>query len=121
MPSAGPVQPCANPFHEQDGIQIPEHIHQLAQIQLADGSQAEAFYDSEAKRVLFEYRDIYYDCPQTLSVLETLGAILPIRDDIRLSQDSWVDKGQLDYDEGLLASWRSLRKHHRALQLVLVE
>lgn len=117
MPSADPIYPCPNPFHQQDGA---EHINQLAQIQLPDGSHAEAFYDSEAKRVIFEYRDVYYDCPRTQSVFETIGTIVPINDNIQLSHDSWVDRGQLDYDGALLKSWRSLRKRHRALQLVII-
>lgn len=87
---------------------------------MPDGSHAEAFYDSETKRVVFEYRDIYYDCPRTLSVHDTLSLIIEINENIQLSQDSWVDKGQLDYDGGLLASWKSLRKHHRALQLIIM-
>lgn len=120
MPAADPIQICPNPFYEQDGIRIPEHVHQLAQIQLPDGLHAEAFYDSETKRVIFEYRDIYYECLPTLSVFETLDSIIEIHRNIRLSQDSWVDKGQLDYDSALLGSWKSLRKRHRALQLVIV-
>lgn len=119
MPSADPIRVCPNPFQQQDGINIPDHIHQLAQITPPNGSHAEVFYDSVSKLVIFKYRDIYYECSRTLSVFETLNTIIGLSENIRLSQDSWVDMGQLDYDGALLESWKSLRKRHRTFQLVI--
>lgn len=121
MPSADSIQLCRNPFYdEQDGgPHAPDHIHQLAQIQLADGSHAEAFYDSRGKKIVFEYQDIYYECPRTLTLFDTLHSIININRNIQLSQESWTDKGQLDYDEALLTSWKTLRERHRTLQLVI--
>ena len=122
MPAADPIQFCRNPFcDEQGNLLLPKEIHPLAQIELANGSLLEAYYNSESKMIIIERNNVYYECPRYLTIMDILNAITGLLDnECQLSNRCSVDMGEIDYDTVLFTSCKRLRRRHRALQLVFV-
>lgn len=120
MPAADPIQICRNPFDDEQEYRPPPYIHQLAQIQFADGSTTDAYYNSESKKVIIERNNVYYECPRELTMIKTLDLIIGLQEDAaQISDESWAEMGEI-HDSILTTSWKRLRRRHRALQLVFV-